>query len=260
MMQFSILIPQRNADHVLAALVPQLDLQLARDGKSYEIICIDDSSNQATLDKLAELRLKNAALRIVKLKRPSGFSAALTIGIQAAQGEVVVLFEPSGQYRVEQIAHLVERLARADLVCGRRQSGRLAKMLLALAQAPRRLLLGLEVRDPDCLFWAARREALAGIELLPGMHRFLGSLVTTRGFRVTEMHVDHAPGRGYRVGMESWPRLGNLLVTCWQRWSYRSIEACELDSAQALLPLIDPVPQRDAAATLPSLGDDRAAA
>jgi glycosyltransferase involved in cell wall biosynthesis len=260
MVQFSILIPQRNAGQVLATLVRQLDRQLAREGKLYEIICIDDASDQAMNDKLAELRAEHAALRVVKLKRTSGFSAALTVGIQAAQGEIVVLCEPSGQYRVEQIAHLVERLARADLVCGRRQRGRLAKMLLALAQAPRRLLLGLEVRDPDCLFWAARREALAGIELLPGMHRFLGSLVTTRGFRVTEMHVDHTPGSRYRIGLEGWPRLGNLLMTWWQRRSYRNVEASELEGAQAVFRLTDSAPPGDAAINLPSLGDDRAAA
>jgi hypothetical protein len=111
---------------------------------------------------------------------------------------------------------LLERLSRADLVLGRRQSSRSAKLQQAAMQLPRRLLLGLEVRDPDCLFWAARREAITGLDLQPGMHRFLGSMVTTRGFRVAEIHVDHQAGCGGQWP-DSRPSLGNLLCAWWQR-------------------------------------------
>jgi len=137
--------------------------------------------------------------------------------------------EASGQYLPEQIPWLLERLARADLVFGRRQFKRPTKLAQSALQTPRRLLLGLEARDPDCLFWAARREAIAGLELAPGMHRFLGSLVTARGFRVAETHVDHDPSRASRSWHDTHPSLGNLLAAWWQRRSYRPYVVTEIE-------------------------------
>lgn len=227
MVHCSILIPQRDAGDQVARLASELDRLMRRRGASYEILCVDDASGDTTWRILVALRGARPAVRLLRLEQRGGMSAAITAGIQAARGETVVLIEASSQYQVAQVSSLLDRLARADLVVGRRHCGRWKKLLMALTQTPRRMLLGLEVRDPDCLFWAARREAIAGIELLPGMHRFLGSLVTTRGFRVTEMHVDHRPSAPYRVGREARPRLGNLLAAWWQRRNWRSCQARE---------------------------------
>jgi glycosyltransferase involved in cell wall biosynthesis len=179
-------------------------------GLAYEVICIDDGSNVQTRRALARLEQQHPCLKVLHHDRPSGLSAALSTGLAAARGDVVVALEGSGQYRADQIPWLVERLSRADLVVGRRHSGRLAKIWQAVLQLPRRLLLGTEVRDPDCVFWAARREAVEGLTLTYGMHRFLGSLVANRGFRVAEIHVDHDRRRRFRLGRESWPSPMNL--------------------------------------------------
>jgi glycosyltransferase involved in cell wall biosynthesis len=241
MVHCSILIPQQGAADEVACLVPQLDQLMRLRGKPYEVLCIDDASPAEQWQTLVRLRAEYPSLRLLRMQSASGASAAMAAGIEAARGENVVLIEASRQYRVEQIPVLLERLSRADLVVGRRQTGRFKKWLLALTQTPRRLLLGLEVRDPDCLFWAARSEAVDGLELLPGMHRFLGSLVTTRGFRVTEIHVDHTRGCGYHVGREAWPRLGNLLVVWWQRQNWRGCQAREAaDNTGGTVPMVPP--------------------
>jgi glycosyltransferase involved in cell wall biosynthesis len=240
MLHCSILIPQQDAADEVSRLVPELDQFMRRRGWLHEVLCIDDGSCDRDWQRLLRLRAEHTSLRLLRMEGQCGLSAALAAGIQAARGEQVILFEASGQYRVDQIALLVERLARADLVVGRRHTTRFQKWLLALAQTPRRWLLGLEVRDPDCLFWAARREALAGIELLPGMHRFLGSLVTTRGYRVTEVHVDHQSSAAYRVGSEAWPRPDNLLATWWQRRNWRNAQASEADERTAIVAMGPP--------------------
>ncbi len=220
MIHLTILIPQRDAAEEVVRLVPQLARVLVRAEQPYEMICIDDGSELSSARALQRLHDQSPVLRFLRLDRPAGLSAALTAGIAAARGELVVAIEASGQYFPEQIPWLLERLARADLVLGRRQYLRSVKLRQAALQLPRRLLLGLEVRDPDCLFWAARREAIAGLDLQPGMHRFLGSLVTTRGFRAAEIHVDHQPvADGSK--WEAHPSLGNLLCTWWQRRNWR---------------------------------------
>jgi glycosyltransferase involved in cell wall biosynthesis len=229
MIDVTVLIPQREATEDVARLLPRLKRVLAQRERPCEIICIDDGSGTPCLSAL-RLLCQTTSVRLLRLDRPAGLSAALTAGIAAAQGEVVVAIEASGQYEPEQIPWLLERLARADLVLGRRQVERSIKLRQALLQLPRRLLLGLEVRDPDCLFWAARREAIAGLDLQPGMHRFLGSLVTTRGYRVAEIHVDHQPIRSRWD--DSQPSLGNLFSVWWQRrrWRPYSVEEVATDS------------------------------
>ncbi len=107
-------------------------------------------------------------------------------------------------------------LNRADLVFGRRRRSRLAKWWLALRLLPRRLLLGLDIRDPDCLFWAARREALQEVMLTRGMHRFLAAQVSQHGFRVSETHVDHRRAPWPR-GQSRCPGAINLLTLWWRQ-------------------------------------------
>lgn len=234
MIHLSILIPQRDAAHEVERLVPLLERTLKGRERPYEIVCIDDGSEISALRALDRLRRQTAALRLLRLDRSSGLSAALTAGIAAARGELVATIEASGQYLPEQIPWLLERLARADLVFGRRQVIRPMKLLRGALQLPRRLLLGVEARDPDCLFWAARREAIAGLELSPGMHRFLGSLVTTRGFRVAEIHIDHYPERASQGWHDASPSPGNLLAAWWQRRHWRPYAVEEIGTESAM--------------------------
>ncbi len=228
MIDLSILIPHRDQADDLGRLVPQLVKLLQHRERPFEIVCIDDASDSSTVRTLERLQRHTPALRVMRLSQPAGLSAALTVGIAAARGELLAAIECSGQYLPEQIPWLIERLARADLVFGRRQSSRPAKLMLGLMQLPRRALLGLEARDPDCLLWAARREAVAGFELAPGMHRFLGSLVTTRGYRVAEMHIDHHAELAARCWTDTRPSLGNLLATWWQRRKWRAYAVTEV--------------------------------
>lgn len=232
MIQLSVLIPHRDSPEQIERLLRPLVRQLDRRERAYEVICIHDGAELGR--SLDRLRLQMPTVRLLKLDRPCGVSAALSVGISASQGELVVAMEASGQYLPEQIPWLIERLARADLVFGRRHASRGTRLAMTAMQVPRRLLLGLEVRDPDCLFWAARREAVAGLELAPGMHRFLGSLVTTRGFRVAEIHVDHHPGGDPYVRRESHASAGNLLAVWWERKNWRPYAATEISESRVL--------------------------
>lgn len=228
MIDLTVLLPHRDAPEDVLRLVPQIGLVLARRERPFEIVCIDDGSELSSLRSLERFAQQTPSLRLLHLDHAGGLSAALTVGIAAARGELVAVIESSGQYLPEQIPWLVERLARADLVFGRRQRSRPAKLVQAVAQLPRRLLLGLEARDPDCLFWAARREAVAGLDLAPGMHRLLGSLVATRGYRVAEMHVDHNSAAAGQSFADTHPSLGNLLAAWWQRRNWRPYSVTEL--------------------------------
>ncbi len=214
MVQLTVLIPARNPGEELARQLPEVVRAASALAETFEILGIDDGSNFEPLQVWRLLLTQYPQLRVVRLEKPLGLSAALAAGIAAARGEHVVAMEPGPRYLPEQLAWLVERLSRADLVHGRRRRTHFQRFCQAFVMWPRRMLLGLEARDPDCLFWAARREALAGVELGHGLHRFLPSLVGMRGFRTCEITVDHRPAR-CPTGQRSFPSLGNLLAVWW---------------------------------------------
>ncbi len=162
MVHYSVIIPQRDCGDSLREQVPRLRRQLDRLALPYEIVCVDDGSTPATLESIAELARSEPALRILRLDAPSGTSTALSAGIAAAQGDVVIAIEPGDRYSVEQIPHLVARLSRLDLVVGRLPLGGWRKLQHRIARIPRWTLLGIDVRHPDCLFWAARARRSKG--------------------------------------------------------------------------------------------------
>lgn len=231
MIQHSLLLPQRNAAEIVRRRLPGLCRVLDRLGGAYEVVCVDDASRPEQVKLLEKLLSGTVEFRLIQLERPAGLASALTAAIAAAVGEVVIAVEASDQYDEAQIPRLVRHLVRADLVFGRRRRGWATSLGRLVGLLPRRLLVGLEVHDPDCLFWAGRREAVQGIELLPGMHRFLGSLVSARGYRVDEMPVD--PCRGGDRAMPDWSGYGPgaLLTVWWLRRRLRPIEAREVTSS-----------------------------
>lgn len=235
MIHFSAIVPHRGATEELPRQLRQVAEVLRGFGRPFEVLLVDDGptndAEAAAWRQRCDEVIPDA--RLLRLDRGGGLSAAISAGIAAARGEVLIAMAAGGQYRAEQIGWLVERLSRADLVVGRRQRPRWTKAWLAAAQLPRRLLLGLDARDPDCLFWAARREAVERLALSAGMHRFLAPLVAARGYRVGEIYVDCADSpRGADdclLSEESGPLLaaGNLLCAWWQRRHARPCEARE---------------------------------
>jgi hypothetical protein len=207
------------------------------------LVCVAPQGRSDDCDRFLSL---GPSIRALSVARDAGLSAALAAGIAAARGDVLIAVEASRQYLPEQIEWLLKRLVRADLIIGRRTRGPLAKLALGVMQLPRRVLLGLEVRDPDCLFWAARREAVADLPLAAGMHRFLGSLVATRGYRVTEIYIDHTPREQMPHGRDGRASLRNLLSVWRER---RKEEAARRNQAAVLTPApkLGPAATREAA-------------
>jgi len=227
----SVIIPQRDRADDVRRQLPQLTVALGSLGQGYEIIVVDDGSSASSLRLYDKLLTEIHALRLVRLDRRGGVSLALAAGIAAARGEVIIASEPGDYYPAGQVPQLVKWLHRADFVAGRRRRFGWPKLRERLARVPRGVLLGLDSHDGDCLFWAARREVLTDVHLMPGMARYLAGIVAHRGFRVCEMYVEHSPG---------WRRLddvpanpGDLLAAWWACRRWRPRESLELSAGQA---------------------------
>lgn len=224
MIDVSVLIPAKNASPAIAIQLPRLTSALEQLRKSFEIIVIDDHSLPAEVEKLVELAAAHPSLRVLRLDKPHGAAAAISAGLAEARGRELLAVPAGGQYSVDELACLLKRLTRADLVHARPQVYGLAKAWQRIRRIPRWLLLGLLIREPNCSFWAARAEAVAGIQLARGMYRYLPTLVAMRGFRVTEVPVRSL--RHPHLLRDGWPNPGDLLFAWWltRRWQNYAVE------------------------------------
>lgn len=189
MLKRSVLIPQRDLGEVTVAGLPVLFETLRKLQQTFEVIIIDDASRPKTQDLLRSLLVEFPGLRVLWMKHSAGLSASLSVGIAAARGEEIIAIEPGNYYDARQIPFLLSHLSRADLVCGKRDAPAWRKIWRRVARTPRWGLMGLETRDVDCLFWAARSEALQAMNLTSGMHRYLPYLVAASGYRVVDVPV-----------------------------------------------------------------------
>lgn len=226
MCRYSLLVPiSCGAVHFERQLPSLVDVLHALD-PAHEIICLDNTRGE----EVAFSRIERNFPTVHRMALParSGTSACLAAGIAAAQGETVFAMEAGERYAADDIPRFIERLARADLVCGRRRSNRLQKALLATRHLPRRLLLGGDVHDPTCLFWAARREAVTGLPPMRGVSRHLATWVSMRGYRVGEMYVDHRRASHAPTTTERGARPGELLAVWWQARHWQAQSSAEL--------------------------------
>ena len=132
-MNLSVVIPVYNEEENVEPLVSEIMSTMDRHGKSYEIIIVDDGSRDATFERLASLRGRACALRVIRLKRNFGQTAALAAGLCHARGEFIALMDGDGQNDPADIPAMLTELEQgADLVCGwrfRRQDPLLSRRL-----------------------------------------------------------------------------------------------------------------------------------
>ena len=233
MTRVSLLIAQRNAASLVAGQVPAACRALHRLTASYEVIVVDDASIPDNFALLADALQSVPQLQLLRLDRPCGLSAALTAGMHAARGQYLVNLPAGSQDSLELIKPLLDGLVRADLVVGRPRRVGWRKALHRLIRIPRWCLLGLEVRDPECQVWAARREALDGLHLPRGMYRYLATLVCARGYRVGELTVPFA-GRGVQLS-DGLANPGDLLAAWWLKRRWRPYEVTRVLPAEVIV-------------------------
>ena len=248
MIRYSILIPERDAGREIACQLPRS--APCSIGSALRTKFCASTMVQAPRRKASCSRCCPGSPRCgcggSLLRR--ALASRVSAGIAAARGEIVLAIKAGEQHAAEHIPQLLYQLSRSDLVYVRPRLGGWRKFRHRLTRIPRSLVFGLEVRQPERLFWAARREAIAGISLGRGMLRYLPWLVARRGFRVGDMVVeDTASGPPIR---DAWPNPWNLFAAWWacRRWSDNATgriavhepSAADADRAADEFLLVDP--------------------
>jgi glycosyltransferase involved in cell wall biosynthesis len=210
----SIVIPIHNEEHSLLPLYDRLSSVLDQLRRPYEILFVDDASTDRSFELLANLVETDGRLKVIRLRRNFGQTAALSAGFHEAKGDIVIAMDGDLQHAPEDIPALLTKIDEGyDIASGWRKNrvdnailrkipSRIANWLMAKAS-------GIDLRDFGTTFKAYRAEVLRDVNLYGELHRFIPALASFYGARVAEVPIRNIPrasgdshygiGRTFRV-------------------------------------------------------------
>jgi dolichol-phosphate mannosyltransferase len=198
-MDLSVVIPVRNEALNVAPLVAEIRAALD-DRFAYEIVYVDDGSNDGTAAELARAQRDFARLRVVRHRRSCGQSMAILTGVKAARAPWIATLDGDGQNDPADILTLWAEAQRQAtpplLVIGERRRRRdswIKRWASSIANAVRRILLRDGTPDTGCGLKLFPRELFLELPAFDHMHRFLPALVQRAGGKVISIPVNHRP-------------------------------------------------------------------
>lgn len=205
----SVVIPIHNEEHSILPLYDRLTAVLEQLQRPYEILFVDDASTDRSFELLANLVETDGHLKVIRLRRNFGQTAALSAGFHEAKGVVVIAMDGDLQHAPEDIPALLEKIDagydvasgwrknRVDNPLSRKLPSRIANWLMAQAS-------GVELRDFGTTFKAYRAEVLKDINLYGELHRFIPALASFYGARIAEVPIRNTArssgGSHYGIG------------------------------------------------------------
>src|ERR1700676_5594011 len=209
MAMLSIVIPIHNEEPALLPLDDRLTGVLELLQRPYEILFVDDASTDRSFELLANLVETDGHLKVIRLRRNFGQTAALSAGFHEAKGDVVIAMDGDLQHAPEDIPALLEKIDqgydiasgwrkhRVDNTVMRKIPSRIANWLMAKAS-------NIKLHDFGTTFKAYRAEVLKDVHLYGELHRFIPALASFYGARVIEVPIRNVPrasgGSHYGLG------------------------------------------------------------
>jgi dolichol-phosphate mannosyltransferase len=227
-MDLSLVIPVRNEAENIAPLIAEIRAALDN-GCEYEVIYVDDGSNDATAQRLENARRDFPRLRVMHHRTACGQSTALLTGVRAARGTWIATLDGDGQNDPADIHTLLAARAAAGndpllLLAGHRRQRRdsaLKRLSSCVANNVRARLLRDNTPDTGCGLKLFARATFLALPHFDHMHRFLPALVLRAGGRVQSVAVTHRPRQrgqsNYGVFDRLWIGIVDLFGVLWLR-------------------------------------------
>ncbi len=191
----SVVVPLYNEETSLPELAEELKSVLGGMGMPYEIIFIDDGSTDESFKVLRDLHRNNKRIKVIRLRKNFGKSAALSLGFQNAEGEIVITLDADLQDDPAEIPNLVRELKKGyDVVSGwkKRRRDPITKTIPSrLFNFIVRLFTGIKIHDFNCGLKAYRKDVIKKIRVYGELHRFIPVLAHWQGFSIGEKIVQH---------------------------------------------------------------------
>ncbi len=196
-MDISLVIPLFNEEGSLEELIEWIERVMNKNNYAFEIIFIDDGSNDNSWDIIKSQSEKRPFIRGIKFRRNYGKSAALHSGFQVAKGEVVITMDADLQDVPDEIPELYRMITEAgyDLVSGwkKKRHDPLSKRLPSkLYNFTVRCATGIKLHDFNCGLKAYKNKVIKNIEVYGEMHRYIPVIAKKAGFnKIGERIVEH---------------------------------------------------------------------
>lgn len=211
-LDLSVVIPVYNERENLVPLEEELEEHLSALNCEYEILMIDDGSQDGSAQLIRELQKTNPRIRLIRFRKNAGQSDAFAAGFKAARGRIIVTMDADLQNSPADIPLLLEKVGEFDVVCGwryKRNDPWIKRISSKIANAVRNRLSEENIADTGCSLKAFRRECFDHIKPYKGMHRFFPTLMKMEGFTVEQVKVSHRP----RIHGQSKYNIRNRLVS-----------------------------------------------
>jgi glycosyltransferase involved in cell wall biosynthesis len=197
-MHVSVVVPLYNEVESIPELCGWIDQVLSANKLSYEVILVDDGSNDGSWEKITELNSRYPQVRGIRFRRNYGKSAALHKGFEKASGEVVITMDADLQDSPEEIPEMRRMILEEgyDVVSGwkkKRYDPFLRKRVpTRLFNWAARRVSGIKLHDFNCGLKAYRLNVVKSVEVFGDMHRYIPVLAKGNGFtRIGEKVVQH---------------------------------------------------------------------
>jgi len=211
----SVVVPVHNEEGAAGPLAREV--AAAFDGRSYEMVFVDDASRDGTLAELRSLMAELPTLRVLSHGLNAGQSRAVRTGVLAARGAIVVTLDGDGQNPPADAPGLADLLASSPssvgLVGGRRakrQDSKAKRQASIWANRIRRKLLGDDADDTGCGLKAFRRDIFLRLPYFDHLHRYLPALMIREGYQNLYLDVDH---RHRETGQSKYTNWGRLMAS-----------------------------------------------
>jgi glycosyltransferase involved in cell wall biosynthesis len=197
--QLSVVIPIFNESESLLELHKRIrDVLEKMVSTNYEIILVDDGSNDGSLELLRELHNSDKHTKVIRFKRNFGQTAALAAGFDYANGSIIVTMDADLQNDPNDIPLLLQKIEEGyDIVSGWRRHRKDTFMTRKIPSWVANFLIskltGVKLHDYGCTLKAYRRNVAKDINLYGELHRFIPALASLGGAKITEVAVKHYP-------------------------------------------------------------------
>ena len=196
--ELSLFLPVLNEEENLRPMHAKIQAALESLGKTAEVIYVDDGSTDSSLKILRAIAAEDERVRVISLRRNYGQTAAMSAGIDAARGEILIPMDADLQNDPADIARLLEKLNEGyDVVSGWRKNRQdkliSRKIPSKIANRIISRIGGVPLHDYGCSLKAYRRDVLQDVRLYGEMHRFIPIYASWAGARVAEIPVEHHP-------------------------------------------------------------------
>lgn len=194
----SVIAPVYNEADNLAQLHTELTAVMAGLGQPYEIIFVDDGSTDGSTAVMRQLAKSDSHVRVVVLRRNYGQTAALSAGVDRAQGDLIITIDADNQNDPADIPMLLAKMRegydvvsgwrhnRCDAALSRKLPSRVANWIIGY-------VTGVRLHDYGCSLKVYDAQILREVRLYGELHRFIPALCAWRGARVAEVKVHHRP-------------------------------------------------------------------